>query len=119
VGPLSGCVVTWCRPGREDEQEPRVLDAMNSVALAWLQHQQSSGFALLDLVGDLNRDTAREHLDDSTFANLMIANALSGTKIKHDRSTLRLREEHLRLLPIERRPPRGVGSSLTVDELVR
>ena len=89
------------------------------MALAWLQHQQSSGFALDDLVGDLNRNAAREHLDHSTFANLMVSNVLSSTKIKHDRSTLRLREKHLRLLPFERRPPRRVDARLAIDELVR
>ena len=81
MGDLSSGVVTCCRPGSEDEQEPRVLEAMNCMALAWLQHQQSSGFALNGLIGDLNRNAAREHLDQSTFANLMVSNVLSSAKI--------------------------------------
>ena len=100
-------------------KQPRVLEAMNRMALARLQHQQRSGLALDDLVGGLNRNAAREHLDQSTFANLVVSNVLSSTKIEHDRSTLRLREKHLRLLPFDGRPPRRVDARLAINELVR
>ena len=119
MGRFRGGVVTDCRPGGKDEQEPRVLEAMDRMALARLQHQQCSRLALDDLVGGLNRNAAREHLDQSTFANLVVSNVLSSTKIKHDRSTLRLREKHLRLLPFDGRPPRRVDARLAIDELVR
>ena len=84
VGRLRGRVVSDCRPGREQEHDPRIVQAMNGMALAGLERHQRSRVACHRFIGSLDRDSAGDHFDDRAFAHTVIREGLAAEKVEDD-----------------------------------
>jgi hypothetical protein len=84
VGNLCGSIVSRRRPGREGEQQARVVDTTQGMVLAGVKCDERSGLALHGLCACFDRDPAGNHLHDGALADVMIAHFLSAAKVEHD-----------------------------------
>jgi hypothetical protein len=118
MGCLRGGVVSHCWPGREQEQNSRVIEAVNRVALTGLERHQRSRFARHGLSGCLDRDSARNDFDDGAFADPMVGKGLAAKEVEdHDPAFGRC-EEHARLLVGGRRYAGRFGARVALSALV-
>jgi len=115
---LRGLVVPLRRPGREHEQQPRVLEAADRMALAGVERDQRSGHAFHGLIAGLDRDAARDHLHNGALAYPVIGHVLSALQVDDHESALRGGEQHARLLATDRERAWSLGSGLALDLLV-
>ena len=92
-------VVPGAGPGRQREQDPRVLAREHGVPLARLQ--QDHGAFATDRRAALARDFHRpaRDLDDGPFVDCVIAELLARGEVDHDHARLGRREEHPRVGP--------------------
>jgi len=71
------------RPGCEHEQQARILEATQGMALAGVECDQRSGLAFHGLGGGFDRDPARNHLHDRSLADVMMVHPFSAAKVEH------------------------------------
>lgn len=106
-------------PGREREQQTRIIEATQGMAFARIKYDQRPGLALHGLSGSFDRDPARDHLDDRALADVMIAHLLPAAKVEYHDPALGRREQDTRILVTDRRHARCIGSRLARYALFR
>jgi len=65
-------VVIRCWPRREHQEQSRVVEAADCVALAWVERHNSSWVASDCLARGFDRHAAGDHLHDCTLAHVVV-----------------------------------------------
>src|SRR5581483_1594896 len=112
-------VVVGGGPRRQEQEQPRVREGPNRVALAGLEHEERPALALGLLAGGFDRNPADDHLDDGALADLVAAEHLPVIQVEDNRPALRRGEQHARHLRARPRHPRRVGSRRPRARLLR